>query len=54
MDWKITNVSVLEDTIFQLKLKVARQIGVLRGMTVVEIASGQGGFTAAIAKRVGE
>lgn len=54
MDWKITNVSVLEDTIFQLKLKVARQIGVLRGMTVVEIGSGQGGFTAAIAKRVGE
>ena len=54
MDWKITNVSVLENTIFQLKLKVARQIGVLRGMTVVEIGSGQGGFTAAIAKRVGE
>ena len=54
MDWKITNVSVLEDTIFQLKLKVARQIGVLRGMTVVEIGSGQGGFTAAVAKRVGE
>lgn len=54
MSWEITDVNVLEDAIFQLKLKIARQIGVRKGMTVIDLGSGQGGFTAAVAKLVGE
>jgi ubiquinone/menaquinone biosynthesis C-methylase UbiE len=54
MGWRITTSNALEDAIFEMKLKVASHIGARKGMTVVELGCGQGGFTAAIAKTVGE
>jgi ubiquinone/menaquinone biosynthesis C-methylase UbiE len=54
MGWSITDPKALEDAIFELKLKVASSIGIRKGMTVVDAGCGQGGFTASIAKLVGE
>jgi len=51
--WTITDAKSLEDAIFNLKLKLAREIGVKEGMTVVDVGCGQGGFTASVAKTVG-
>jgi cyclopropane fatty-acyl-phospholipid synthase-like methyltransferase len=54
MSWNITDARKLEEAIFEMKLNVARKIGVQGGMTVVDMGCGQGGFTAALAKNVGE
>jgi cyclopropane fatty-acyl-phospholipid synthase-like methyltransferase len=54
MGWTITDVDVLEKSIFALKLELAVKIGVRQGMILVEAGCGQGGFTAAVAKTVGE
>jgi ubiquinone/menaquinone biosynthesis C-methylase UbiE len=54
MGWRITSSNALEDAIFEMKMRVASHIGVRKGMTVVELGCGQGGFTAAIARIVGE
>jgi ubiquinone/menaquinone biosynthesis C-methylase UbiE len=51
--WTFTDAKNLEEAIFSLKLKLAREIGVEEGMTVVDLGCGQGGFTAAVAKTVG-
>src|SRR5208337_5351102 len=51
--WTISDAKSLEDAIFELKLKLAWEIGVRRGMTVVDMGCGQGGFTASVAKTVG-
>jgi ubiquinone/menaquinone biosynthesis C-methylase UbiE len=53
MMWTITNSKSLEDAIFNLKLKLAREIGAKRGMTVVDVGCGQGGFTASVVRAVG-
>lgn len=53
MMWTITDAKSLEDAIFNLKLKLAREIGVNEGMTVVDVGCGQGGFTASVAKTIG-
>jgi ubiquinone/menaquinone biosynthesis C-methylase UbiE len=50
----IVDPKALEDVIFELKLKVASSIGIREGMTVVDVGCGQGGFTASVAKLVGE
>jgi ubiquinone/menaquinone biosynthesis C-methylase UbiE len=54
MGWDITDSSALDDAIFELKLKIASHIGVTKGMTVVDVGCGQGGYTASLAKIVGE
>jgi ubiquinone/menaquinone biosynthesis C-methylase UbiE len=54
MGWRITSSKALEDAIFEMKLKVTSYVGVRKGMTVVELGCGQGGFTASIAKIIGE
>jgi ubiquinone/menaquinone biosynthesis C-methylase UbiE len=54
MGWTITDADVLEKAIFALKLELAVKIGVRQGMILVEVGCGQGGFTAALAKAVGE
>ncbi|MGA3192544.1 MAG: methyltransferase domain-containing protein [Candidatus Bathyarchaeia archaeon] len=54
MGWNITDSKSLEEEIFKLKLKVAAFIGIQKGMTVIDIGCGQGGFTASLAKIVGE
>ena len=54
MGWRITDSKVLEDAIFKMKLKVVSHIGIREGMTVVDVGCGQGGFTASLAKIVGE
>jgi ubiquinone/menaquinone biosynthesis C-methylase UbiE len=54
MGWRITDSEALEDAVFELKLKVASRIGVRKGMTVVDVGCGQGGFTTSLAKIVGE
>jgi len=54
MGWRITDVEKLENAIIELKLKLARRIDVQAGMTVVDLGCGQGGFTTALAKTVGE
>jgi cyclopropane fatty-acyl-phospholipid synthase-like methyltransferase len=54
MGWRITDLNLLEDAIFELKLKIASHIGVEKGMTIVDVGCGQGGFTASLAKIVGE
>ena len=53
MGWNITDARKLEEAILELKLELARKIGVQAGMTVVDMGCGQGGFTAALAKTVG-
>ena len=54
MGWNITDSKSLEEKIFKLKLKVAAFIGIQKGMTVIDVGCGQGGFTASLAKIVGE
>ena len=54
MGWNITDSEELEDVIFKLKLKLVQKIGVCRGMTVVDMGCGHGGFTASMAKTVGK
>jgi ubiquinone/menaquinone biosynthesis C-methylase UbiE len=54
MGWNITDSGVLEDAIFELKLKLVHKIGVRPGMGVVDMGCGQGGFTASLAKTVGK
>jgi len=54
MGWNITDSEKLEETIFKLKLSLVREIRIRRGMTVIDVGCGQGGFTSAIAKKVGE
>jgi cyclopropane fatty-acyl-phospholipid synthase-like methyltransferase len=54
MDWNITDSEKLEDIIFKMKLALAQKIGVCKGMTVVDMGCGQGGFTASLAKTVGK
>ena len=54
MGWNITASKALEEKIFKLKLKVASFIGIRKGMTAIDVGCGQGGFTAALAKIVGE
>jgi ubiquinone/menaquinone biosynthesis C-methylase UbiE len=54
LTWSITDVETLENAIFRLKLEIARRIGVQKGMVVVDVGCGQGGFTAAVAKTVGK
>ncbi len=54
MGWNITDSKRLEEAISEMKLKLAREIGLRQGMIVVEMGGGQGGFTAALAKTVGE
>jgi ubiquinone/menaquinone biosynthesis C-methylase UbiE len=54
MGWRIMDPKTLEDAVFELKLKVASSIGIRKGMTVVDVGCGQGGFTASVAKLVGE
>jgi cyclopropane fatty-acyl-phospholipid synthase-like methyltransferase len=53
LTWNITDAETLEKAIFKLKLEIAHKIGVQKGMTVVDLGCGQGGFTAAVAKTVG-
>lgn len=54
MSWNLTDSKSLEEEIFKLKLKVAAFIGLQKGMTVIDVGCGQGGFTASLAKMVGE
>jgi len=54
MGWNITTSRALEEKIFKLKLRVAAFIGIRKGMTAVDVGCGQGGFTASLAKIVGE
>jgi ubiquinone/menaquinone biosynthesis C-methylase UbiE len=54
MGSRIMDPKALEDAVFELKLKVASFIGIRKGMTVVDVGCGQGGFTASAAKLVGE
>jgi len=54
MSWNITGAEELEDAILKLKLKLAEKIGVCAAMTVVDMGSGQGGFTVSLAKIVGD
>jgi cyclopropane fatty-acyl-phospholipid synthase-like methyltransferase len=50
LTWNITDAETLENAIFKLKLEIVRKIGVRKGITVVDVGCGQGGFTAAVAK----
>ena len=52
MGWNIMNPKDLEDAIFEMKLVLAKRIGIKKGMTVVDLGCGQGGFTAALGKIV--
>ncbi|MDH5754776.1 MAG: class I SAM-dependent methyltransferase [Candidatus Bathyarchaeota archaeon] len=54
MGWNITDSKELEDVIFKLKLKLVQKVGVRRGMSVIEVGCGQGGFTVSLAKIVRE
>lgn len=54
MSWTITDSKTLEKAIFTLKLSIASRIGVRKGMIVVDVGCGQGGFTAALARTVGK
>jgi len=54
MRWSITDRIILEDAIFRLKLRLAKRIGVQKGISILDVGCGQGGFTASLAKIVGE
>jgi arsenite methyltransferase len=54
MGWCITSSEALEDEIFKMKLRIAQTIGTMDGMTVGDMGCGQGVFTAALARIVGE
>ncbi len=54
MGWNITDSEELDNLISELKLKLARKIGVRQGMTVIDAGCGQGGFTLSLARTVGE
>ena len=54
MGWNITDSKELEDSISTLKLKLVHKVGVCRGMTVIDVGCGQGGFTVSLAKIVGK
>jgi ubiquinone/menaquinone biosynthesis C-methylase UbiE len=54
MGWCIPDVERLEKAIIELKFRLAQKVGVRSSMTVVDLGCGQGGFTAALAKTVGE
>jgi ubiquinone/menaquinone biosynthesis C-methylase UbiE len=54
MSWKIVSPQELEDATFKLKFALAQRIGVRPDMKIVDVGCGQGGFTAALSKTVGE
>ena len=54
MSWSITDADALERVILGLKMKIASRLGAQEGMTVVDVGCGQGGFTAALARMVGD
>lgn len=54
MGWGITDAKVLEDAVLKLRSNIAKRIGVCKGMTVVDMGCGQGGFTVSLAEIVGE
>jgi ubiquinone/menaquinone biosynthesis C-methylase UbiE len=54
VSWKIVNPQGLEDATFKLKFELAQRIVVRAGMEIVDVGCGQGGFTAALSKAVGE
>jgi SAM-dependent methyltransferase len=54
MGWDITDSKALEDAVLELRFDLARKIGVSRGMTVVDMGCGQGGFTVSLARIVGK
>lgn len=54
MSWHLNNAAELEDAIINLKMMLARKVGARKGMTVVDVGCGQGGFTAALSRAVGE
>lgn len=54
MSWNITDAGKLEDALLKLKLEIAQKLRIRAGMTVVDVGCGQGGFTVALAKNVGE
>jgi ubiquinone/menaquinone biosynthesis C-methylase UbiE len=54
MSWSTTDSDALERVILGLKMKIVSQLGAQEGMTVVDVGCGQGGFTAALARMVGD
>jgi cyclopropane fatty-acyl-phospholipid synthase-like methyltransferase len=54
MGWRITDSEILENAVLELRFRLAEKIGVRHGMTVVEMGCGQGGFTACLARIVGD
>jgi cyclopropane fatty-acyl-phospholipid synthase-like methyltransferase len=54
MSWSITDARALEDAVLRLRSQIASRIGVRKGMTVVDMGCGQGGFTVSLAEIVGE
>jgi len=54
MSWRINDAAELEDAIMNLKMMLARKAGARKNMTVVDVGCGQGGFTAALSRTVGE
>jgi len=54
MTWRISEADELEDAIMNLKITLARKAGVRNGMAVVDVGCGQGGFTAAMSRTVGQ
>ena len=54
MSWKIISSQGLEDATVKLKFELAQRIVVRAGMRIVDVGCGQGGFTAALSKAVGE
>jgi len=54
MSWRISDAAELEDAIINLKIMLARKAGARSGMMLVDVGCGQGGFTAALSKTVGE
>jgi ubiquinone/menaquinone biosynthesis C-methylase UbiE len=54
MSWRIVSPQELEDATFKLKFALAQRIGVRPDMKIVDVGCGQGGFTAALSRTVGE